>query len=310
MPEGGADGAPGGVDARDEDQDHRAKDVLQGQLLAVDLRVEQERRQVVAGVVLVVLDLGHEVLLHRNEGFDALFQGQVDGFGDDVDHLDELLGVLGRKAQHLADDPGGNELGVTERTVDDLFADHVIEQPVTELANLGLEGVDDARRERRQDQLARERVKGWVRGDGRGDADGCGEFLVGRSALVDDYGAAREVLGVLRNLRDPRVGRGEPASAVAIGVRDGTALTQVLPDRVGVVDPRGIGVVPVGGEIEDGGLVGHDDSSMKMACSGQLAWARRARSRVSAVSVPSPSTTPSPKSSKPKRLGAMEKHRP
>ena len=74
--------------------------------------------------------------------------------------------------------------------------------------------------------------------------------------------------------------------------------------------PLRVGVVPVSGEVLYGGLDSHVDSSMEIACSGQLDWARRASSMVSSVSVPSPITTPLPRSSNSKMPGASEKQRP
>ena len=112
---------------------------------------------------------------------------------------------------------------------------------------------------------------------------GAGQVQFRRATVAHDDGATREVVGVLGDLGDAGVRRGEPGAAVAIGVGDRAALAEVLPDRIGIGDPLRIGVIEVGGEVLDEWAVGHDYSSMKIACSGQFAWASRASSRVSLV---------------------------
>jgi hypothetical protein len=72
MPQRRADRAPGGVDAGDQQQPHRAGDVPRVQLVAVQLHIDQVRGQVVAGVVDVVADLVQEVVEERAEFGDPL----------------------------------------------------------------------------------------------------------------------------------------------------------------------------------------------------------------------------------------------
>jgi len=64
---------PRGIDAGHENQHHRAEDVFERQVLAVEFRVQEIRREVIGGAVHVLFDLGDEVLLDRLELDDALF---------------------------------------------------------------------------------------------------------------------------------------------------------------------------------------------------------------------------------------------
>jgi len=57
VPQGGADRAGGRVDAGDQQQRHRADHVRSAELAAVHLGVDQERGQVVARVIEVVVNL-------------------------------------------------------------------------------------------------------------------------------------------------------------------------------------------------------------------------------------------------------------
>ncbi len=105
---------------------------------------------------------------------------------------------------------------------------------------------------------------------------GAGRSFVVRSQLVDDNRTRREVLGVVRNVGDVLVREGQPRAAVATGVRDRALLPELVPDRVGVGDPCGIGVVEVGRPVGDGRALVHAHSVISMANSGQLATALRA----------------------------------
>src|SRR5664280_3867006 len=76
--------------------------------------------------------------------------------------------------------------------------------------------------------------------------------------LVHHYDhATREVFGVIGDRGDHFVRRWEPPTVEALRVCHGTAPAQVLPDGVGIVDPLGISVIPVRGEILYGLLVSH-----------------------------------------------------
>ena len=154
--------------------------------------------------------------------------------------------------------------------VDDVLARQSVEQLRTEVPNHRLQRVDRSRREGRQNQSSSDRVERRVRRDGRGAADRRREVQFRRATVAHDDGATGEVVGVLGDLRDAGVRRGEPGAAVAIGVGHRTALAQVLPDRIGIGDPLRVRVIEVGGEVLDERAVGHDYSSMKIACSGQF----------------------------------------
>ena len=196
-----------------------------------------------------------------------------------VHELEELLDVLFREAQHAADDARRDVLRVLRARVDHVLAGQAVEQFRTELSDHRLQRVDGAGA--KAGRISR-RAIAWNGGsDVMGGATpiGAGQVQFRRATVTDDDGATREVIGVLGDLRDAGVRRGEPGAAVAIGVGDRAALTQVLPDRIGVGDPLRIGVIEVGGEVLDERAVGHDYSSMKIACSGQFAWASRASSR-------------------------------
>jgi hypothetical protein len=279
------------------------------ELLSLDLDVQQVAREVVAGIGHVLFHLGDEVLLDRRELLDPLLERMVDPLEHDVDEVNEPLDVVLGEAEHRADDTGRDVLRVGHPRVDDVALE-AVDQFHAEGADHRLEGVDRSRGEGREDEPSRDRVERGVRGDGRRDADRRREVQFRGAAVADDDGSTGEVLRVLGDRGHAGVGRGEPTAAVALGVRHRAALAQVLPDRVGIGHPLGIGVIPLGGEVLDEGLVGHCHSSMKIACSGQLAWASWASFMVSSLSVPSPMTTPLPRSSKLKRLGAIEKQRP
>ena len=67
VPDGRADGRPRRGDTGHEDQDHGPGHVLSLEFVAADLDVQEVTRQVVAGILDVVIDLLGEVLAHRLE---------------------------------------------------------------------------------------------------------------------------------------------------------------------------------------------------------------------------------------------------
>ena len=120
VPERRADRRPRGVDAGDHEQDHRAAHVVGVELLAVELRVEQERREVVLRVRDVLGDAVVEVavelalVLLRL----ALLGRRVDVFDDHADEAAEDVGVFGGEAEHLHDHAHRDVLRVLERGVE------------------------------------------------------------------------------------------------------------------------------------------------------------------------------------------------
>ena len=75
-----------------------------GELLAIDLRVQQIRREVVARIGLwSSIWATKYASMGSNCSMRSSSERSTD-FGDHVDDVDELVGVLFGKAQHLADD--------------------------------------------------------------------------------------------------------------------------------------------------------------------------------------------------------------
>src|SRR5262249_54437124 len=54
----------------------------------------------------------------------------------------------------------------------------------------------------------------------------------------------------------------------ALGVRDRTLLPQLVPDRIGILDPARIEVVEIGGPIGDGRSAAHGSRSRRSAIPG------------------------------------------
>ena len=96
-------------------------------------------------------------------------------------------------------------------------------------------------------------VEGRVRGDRRRDVDGGGQVIRAGAPLAGHHRAGGEVPGIVGDLADQVVGDRQPGPAVAAGARDRAALAQVLPDRVRVGGPRGVGVVEIGGPVLERG---------------------------------------------------------
>ena len=198
MPERGANTAPGGVDAGNQDQAQGADQMGFGQWLALKLGLEQEADQIVARGCAALLHLGFEVnalLLHRRDrrlGIAHAFnQGAVNPVAKQVaialghtkhmrNHTHRnMLRVLHRAIALAA--VGGSTLrdGVEQRAADGARARFL-------LGNL-------FRREGWQQQLARGRVLGWVGTDWCGDRRGI-EFV-----LAHDDAARGKMFGVVGN---------------------------------------------------------------------------------------------------------------
>ena len=90
------------------------------------------------------------------------------------------------------------------------------------------------------------------------------------------------MLGVVGHGRDVLVPHRQPGPPVALAVGDRAATAQVVPYRIGVGHPGGVGMVEVRGPVGDGRVAAAHGavpiSEMAMANSGQLATARRALS--------------------------------
>ena len=250
----GPDGGPGRVDAGDHEQDHRPPHVVAVELAAVELRFEQERGQVVLRVREVLVDAGIHVLveLARLHQRPALLDGLVDVLEHHADEPPEDVGVLLREAEHPHDHPERDVLGVVDRRVDHRAAGGGVQQVDAELAGQRLEGLDALGRERGQQQAPRQGVERRVGGDRGGRADRRGKVVRPGAQLAHDHGSRREVLGVVGHGRDVLVAQRQPGAAIAVAVGDGAPGSQVVPDRVRVGHPLGVGVVEVGCPVLDG----------------------------------------------------------
>ena len=189
MPERGTDGRPGGVDARDHEQDHGAADVLGEQLLAVELGADEERGEVVARLGPVRRDLGVHIgvdLAVGDQG-QALLRGHVHVFEHLLDEVAEDVGVLLWETEHADDDAQRDVPGVLDGGVE-----------------LGLAGggVEQLRCERREEHPARHGVERWVGGDGGRNSDRCGQVLGSGPNLAHHDRTRGEVLGVVSHRGD------------------------------------------------------------------------------------------------------------
>ena len=138
------------------------------------------------------------------------------------------------------------------------------EQFAAQVPGEGLEGGGRPGPEGGQQHPAGHGVEGRVRSDRRGQPDRCGQVVGTRPLLADHDRAGGEVLGVVGHLGDQLMGHRQPRPAVPVAVRDGAALAQVLPDRVRVGHPAGVGVIEVGGPVLDRGMAaGHGCSSVR-----------------------------------------------
>ena len=254
-------------------------------------------RHVVLYVTLQVAEQGHDPL-----------DTSLDGQGDTLDHVvheaAELLGVRLGQPEHVGDDAHGDVLGVLLGGVDHIAS----EEPFDELLAVHpcgrLQLVDHLGREDGQQQPAGLLVERRVGGDGRGDT------LRGQRhrgpELGHEHAARGEPLGVVGDGGDVVVAGRQPHAPVPVAVGHRARPAELVPDRVRVRRPRVVGVVEVGGPVGDRLVVAHQIvSSMLIACSGQLATARRVLPSSSSGTVPSPASRPLPSSSGMKTSGAV-----
>ena len=169
----------------------------------------------------------------------------------------EEVAVFIGEAQHLGNNPDRNVCREVVAGIDVGTRTHLVEEVVAQFADLRFEGVHRPGRKGRQNETTSDLVKGRVRADRRGHANGCRRRIFTRTAVTNHDGTTGEVLSVVSDGRDSFVGGGEPAAAVAVSVSDGATTAKVLPNRIGVCNPLRIRVVPVGGEIANGWLDRH-----------------------------------------------------
>ncbi len=253
MPERGADRAPGGVDAGDQQQHDRADDVLRLELLAIQLGVDQVGREVITRVIDVLADLVVEVVEEWTQALAALFRRQVDGAEHVLDELREQGRVLLGKPEHVADHPHRDVLRVVLGGVDHALpvrgAERVDQRVAVRPGGL-LVPADGRLGEGRQQELARVVVERRVGGDRRRAADR-GE-VERRPEVADDDRPRGEALGVVGDRGNVFVARRQPGAAEPLGVRDRAALPQVVLDRERVRGPLGVRVREVARPVGDG----------------------------------------------------------
>src|SRR5207247_10757264 len=113
MPERGADAAPGGIDAGEEQEERRAEHVRLGYRLAVDLSIKKIRDEVVFRVLLVLLDAVPEV----EEDHPARLAPDLRVLQTELEEatppVGERIRHLFRDAEHARDDDRQHLLSVT-----------------------------------------------------------------------------------------------------------------------------------------------------------------------------------------------------
>ena len=172
VPERRADGAPRRVDAGEQQQHDRAADVLGRQLLVAELDLQQVRRQVVAGVGAVVLDLARRCRRRAGGSLGPHLGIAVDALQRVVDELAEQVVVLDREAEHAGDHVdrdvggvlgGGVDDGLARRDVAEVVEALLAQQPDLGLPRLDLLGANGGSSRRRASCVER-RIAGDRRG--------------------------------------------------------------------------------------------------------------------------------------------------
>jgi hypothetical protein len=170
MPQGGADRAPGGVDAGDEKQGHRADDVRRVELATLEFGVDEVGREIVTRVLEMVLDLGEQVAEERRHPGETLLRRQVDALQGAFYELTELRRVLRGEPEDVGYHPHRDVLCVVAGGIDDVPALERVDERVAQLHRGRLLLADRGLRERREQQPARLPVERGVGGDRRGAA--------------------------------------------------------------------------------------------------------------------------------------------
>jgi hypothetical protein len=151
MPERGADRAPGGVDAGDQEQLQRAQHMDVGQRLPVFVAgVHQARDQVVGRVFFALFDMAGEIFAHLMDRAHHDINILDAQFEDFVDPFDEKVAILFRDAEHMRNRPNRNVLGVTRSRVAFAVGNEFVDQPVADRAHPGLKLLHGVGREWRQ----------------------------------------------------------------------------------------------------------------------------------------------------------------
>ncbi len=252
------------------------------------LHVHQVAREVVTRVLAVVFDLGADVLAEfvdpvRVPGSSAMrLQRQS------CTNVTEQGFVLLGESEHPTDDVDRDVLCVLDRSIDDGLAGsdltHVVEQTAAQNAHLVLPRLDLLGSERRQQHAASHAVEGRITRDRRHRTDGRWHRHVTGTTDRHDDRAAREVVGVVRDVVHGIVGDRNPHAAVAVGVSDRAAVVaQLLPDLGGVRVVVLVGVVEIGREVGDRavvvGVVGHALPARRCLRVSRRRWCRESELR-------------------------------
>jgi hypothetical protein len=171
-------------------------------LLAVELGIQQERREVVARILEVFLDAVVEVdveLAALDHGL-PLFGTLADVLEHHADESPEQIGVRLRKPEHLRNDPQRDVLRVVNGCVELRLARDAVQKLVAKRAGVRLVLGDLLGAERGQQDATRHLMKRRIRRDRGRDADRRGEIQLRRPDLTHDDGSRREVLGVVRDV--------------------------------------------------------------------------------------------------------------
>lgn len=233
-------------DAGQQEERRRPDDVLGRQRRAAELESEQEAEQVVGRVGAAAIDVLAEVGVDLQEGPSADLRIGRSDLEQLVQPEPELIAVLLGQAEHASDDEDRDVLGVGRGGVELGDVPDPVERVATDLAGDRLPSIDLARGEGGKEHSPGHGMLRWVACDRRGDA---GEILGRR--LVDQDGARREVLRVIRDGGDLVVASDEVRPVEAVRVRDRASRAQVIPDLVGADTPLRVEMIEVGRPVVD-----------------------------------------------------------
>jgi hypothetical protein len=210
-----ADRVPRGLVASRRQQDEERPDLLLGQALAVDRRVDQHRREVVGRLPLTeageILRQRGELLAGLQDGRDRQREiGDVLGIGRAENHVGavEDVAVLARRdAHHVADDLEWQHGGDVGDEIAATTVDHGVDDLHGGALDVGHHVPETGRREAVRDDPSEARVPRVVHGDHRSEELGKVLWLVDH---VHAAACGREELPVPTRLEDVRMAGERP----------------------------------------------------------------------------------------------------
>ena len=280
MPQRRADGAPGGVDARDEHEVADPEHVLIGDRILV-ARVDEVGDEVVfARVLFAIVELGLEELQNLEAAFQSYFRIGEPHFEHAAHPSGEFIGHLGGYPEHGGDDSHRNLLGIVGARIGLAFGDELVDELVAQVAGALFVFGYGLRRKHRKNESAVPVVVGWIAGDGRCSNTGvwafgccCGAWHHDDVARCENFVFLGDGDYVVITRWKPR-----PAPAVRVGNR-ALRFTNFFHRGIRITHELGVKNIEVSDGVVDRPSVffkcRHGYSSMMMASSGQLAWARR-----------------------------------